>query len=141
MPHLVVRILAFVALTLAILGDLLNLLGISMRNLTIIVFWQLSFMLYFILAYITLIASYITSVQMMLQSKQPGYPAIKGFVMSLSTNLHFVAGIYIFYFCVKRSFWTDAYKLILRDEEEDNKITRLNESPNISTIRPNNGFA
>ena len=39
---------------------------------------------------------------------------LKVFLMSCVSNLHFLIGIYIFYFCIKRSVWTDAYKIILK---------------------------
>ena len=62
-PTIVVRVCAFVALVVVLLGDILNLIGIYFRSLTLIIFWQLSFMLYFILAYATLIASFISTLQ------------------------------------------------------------------------------
>ena len=60
---LVVRVCAFFTLVLVLLGDIFNLIGIHFRSLTLIIFWQLSFMLYFILAYATVIASYISTIQ------------------------------------------------------------------------------
>lgn len=111
-PHLVVRMTGFVALIVVILGDIFNLFAIFSRNLTLIVFWQLSFMLYNILAYATIFASFVTTLLTMMQWKVP----YRGFIMSMSTNLHFCLGIYIFYFCVKRTVWTDAFKIILKSE-------------------------
>ena len=42
------------------------------------------------------------------------HKGLKVFLMSCVSNLHFLIGIYIFYFCIKRSVWTDAYKIILK---------------------------
>ena len=63
LPIIVVRVCAFFTLVLVLLGDVFNLIGIHFRSLTLIIFWQLSFMLYFILAYATVIASFISTIQ------------------------------------------------------------------------------
>merc|ERR1712154_486387 len=115
-PTIVVRVCAFVALVVVLLGDILNLIGIYFRSLTLIIFWQLSFMLYFILAYATLIASFISTLQAIV-AFEIKHNGLKVFLMSCISNIHFLIGIYIFYFCIKRSVWTDAYKIILKDEE------------------------
>ena len=60
---IVVRVCAFFTLVLVLLGDVFNLIGIHFRSLTLIIFWQLSFMLYFILSYATVIASFISTIQ------------------------------------------------------------------------------
>ena len=65
-PSFIVRIAAFITLALVIIGDVFNLVGLLMKKLTLIVLWQLSFFLYFILAYITLITSFATTTQMVL---------------------------------------------------------------------------
>ena len=68
-PNLTVRLIGFVALIVVMLGDIFNLVAIYVRSLTLLVFWQMSFMLYFILAYSALVASYIDSIQTMVQWK------------------------------------------------------------------------
>ena len=65
-PSLLVRVCALVTLSLVIFGDLMNLIGLLKKNLTWLVLWQMSFYLYFFLAYITLVVSMATTVQMVL---------------------------------------------------------------------------
>ena len=74
-----VRVCAFFTLVLVLLGDVFNLIGIHFRSLTLIIFWQLSFMLYFILAYATVIASFISTIQTIIDlevSPELGIPII-----------------------------------------------------------------
>ena len=83
-PSLVVRLCAFFSLVVVLMGDILNLFAIYFKSLTLIIFWQLIFLLYFILAYSTLIASYISTIQTILAFEVSCYTHFK--IMSTSYN-------------------------------------------------------
>ena len=51
----------------------------------------------------------------------------KGFMMSLAVNIHLAIALYIFYFCIKRTIWTNAFKLVLKDSRRP-RLERQNYS-------------
>lgn len=79
-PHFVVRIFGFVTLTSAILSDIFNLIAVQMKSLKLLVAWQISFISYIVLAYVTLITSLMDVMHTLMKSEViPEWSGISNF--------------------------------------------------------------